>query len=202
MLEKVMDTNEKVLWKGKPDLLIYILGNPIIYFVAIGWALFDFAFLSAFRSVPNAGTNGFLHIFFIFHLFPVWFAILLPIYRSLNYRNIEYALTDKRVYVCGGIFGRDITNMEHREITNLSVDVNFLENIKKVGTINLSYTAGGEGNLRYSFKTSQNQLISIKNPYEVYKLIKKVSLDVATDQAYPNAYRPEENRGYRTEYKK
>lgn len=76
-----------------------------------------------------------------------------------------------------------------------------MENIKGLGTIILAYKGEG-GNSSYSFKADNNKFISIEDPYDVYKLLKKVSLDVTTDQAYPNAYRPEENTGYNTKYKR
>ncbi|MDU5570492.1 MAG: PH domain-containing protein [Peptoniphilus harei] len=200
MIEKIIDDNENILWRGKPNAFLYIVGNPSIYLIAIIWGLFDFFFISSFFR-EFTFINGFFIIFFIIHLFPVWFAILMPIYRIFNYGTIEYAITDKRVYISQGIFGRDVNNFEHRELTNLKVDVNFMENIKGLGTIILVYN-GQEGNSSYSFKADANKFISIEDPYDVYKLLKKVSLDVATDQAYPNAYRPKENEGYNTKYKR
>ena len=199
MIEKIIDDNENILWRGKPNAFLYIVGNPSIYLIAIIWGLFDFFFISSFFR-EFTFINGFFIIFFIIHLFPVWFAILMPIYRIFNYGTIEYAITDKRVYISQGIFGRDVNNYEHRELTNLKVDVNFMENIKGLGTIILVYNGEG-GNSSYSFKADANKFISIEDPYGVYKLLKKVSLDVATDQAYPNAYRPEENTGYNTKYR-
>ena len=200
MIEKIIDDNENILWRGKPNAFLYIVGKPSIYLIALIWGIFDFFFISIFFR-EFSFMNGFFIIFFIIHLFPVWFAILMPIYRVLNYGTIEYAITDKRVYISQGIFGRDVNNYEHRELTNLKVDVNFMENIKGLGTIILAYK-GEEGNSAYSFKADANKFISIEDPYDVYKLLKKVSLDVATDQAYPNAYRPEENTGYNTKYKR
>ncbi|MBS4881715.1 MAG: PH domain-containing protein [Peptoniphilus harei] len=200
MIEKIIDDNENILWRGKPNAFLYIVGNPSIYLIAIIWGLFDFFFISSFFR-EFTFINGFFIIFFIIHLFPVWFAILMPIYRIFNYGTIEYAITDKRVYISQGIFGRDVNNYEHRELTNLKVDVNFMENIKGLGTIILVYNGEG-GNSSYSFKADANKFISIEDPYDVYKLLKKVSLDVATDQAYPNAYRPKENEGYNTKYKR
>ena len=66
----------------------------------------------------------------------------------------------------------------------------------------------GVGSIRFStgelsskgaalFKT----FISVPAPYEVFKQIKTVSVDVKTDWNYPNKLRPEENPGYNTEYK-
>ncbi|MDU3009876.1 MAG: PH domain-containing protein [Peptoniphilus harei] len=200
MIEKIIDDNENILWRGKPNAFLYIVGNPSIYLIAIIWGLFDFFFISSFFR-EFTFINGFFIIFFIIHLFPVWFAILMPIYRIFNYGTIEYAITDKRVYISQGFFGRDVNNYEHRELTNLKVNVNFMENIKGLGTIILAYN-GEEGNSSYSFKADANKFISIEDPYGVYKLLKKVSLDVATDQAYPNTYRPKENEGYNTKYKR
>ena len=200
MIDKIIDDNENILWRGKPNAFLYIVGKPSIYLIAIIWGLFDFFFISSFFR-EFTFIHGFFIIFFIIHLFPVWFAILMPIYRLLNYGTIEYAITDKRVYISQGIFGRDVNNYEHRELTNLKVDVNFMENIKGLGTIILVYNGEG-GNSSYSFKADANKFISIEDPYDVYKLLKKVSLDVATDQAYPNAYRPKENEGYNTKYKR
>lgn len=204
MIEQIIDDNEKILWQGKPDFLLYVVGKPFIYLFAIIWAVLDGLLIPKFFEGAEFFGSPFLILFFVLHLFPVWLAILLPIYRAFNYRNIEYAVTDKRVYVSDGLFGRDISNIEHREISNLSVNVGVLENMKKVGTINLSYM-GPYGPYNrgdsYNINTKGHQLISIPNPYEVYKLIKKVSLDVSTDQAFPNAYRPKENTGYETEYK-
>ena len=138
MIEKIIDDNENILWRGKPNAFLYIVGNPSIYLIALIWGIFDFFFISTFLREFNF-IQGFFIIFFIIHLFPVWFAILMPIYRLLNYGTIEYAITDKRVYISQGIFGRDVNNYEHRELTNLKVDVNFMENIKGLGTIILVY---------------------------------------------------------------
>jgi hypothetical protein len=43
-------------------------------------------------------------------------------------------------------------------------------------------------------------LLHISDPYEVFKRVKHMSLDIQTDIAYPNALRPDENPGYNTEY--
>jgi len=42
---------------------------------------------------------------------------------------------------------------------------------------------------------------NIPDPYEVFKLFKKVSHDVRTDIEYPNKLRPKTNPGYKSDYK-
>ena len=35
MIEKIIDDNENILWRGKPNAFLYILGNPSIYLIAL-----------------------------------------------------------------------------------------------------------------------------------------------------------------------
>lgn len=44
--------------------------------------------------------------------------------------------------------------------------------------------------------------VGIDEPYEVFKRIKEVSVDVKTDWNFPNDMRPEVNSGYRTRYER
>lgn len=215
MLEKIIDHNERILWQGKPNKLLYVIGSPGIYIFALLWGAFDFFFIHTFMAgmsgasdFASSGPEGFgffgglkmfFSLFFLLHLAPVWIAIFSPIYRFFSWHNIEYALTDKRVYLVSGIFGRDIVNIELRDIQNLTVNVNPIENMFQLGTIQLtpdhtSYSSSGRAH-HYG-----HRLKYIQEPYEVYHQIKRVSLDVFTDQMYPNKYRPDENPGYQTRY--
>lgn len=202
MIEQIKDINEQILWSGKPNKLVYIIGSPFFYLFALFWGGFDFLFISKIFSFNSSydssigSVSPFLLLFFAIHLAPVWFAILGPVFRFFAWNNIEYAVTDKRVYLVSGIFGRDITSIEHREAQKLSVDVSPIENMFKIGSIYL--TSYISGNNRSS--TSRYTIKHIGNPYEVYNLIKRVSLDVYTDQQFPNMYRPDENKGYKTKY--
>lgn len=217
MLEKLIDHNERILWQGKPNKLLYVIGSPGIYLFAIVWGVFDYFFINAFMSgmsmsaptefAPSGGfgffgggLQTFFSLFFIVHLAPVWFAILSPIYRFFSWYNIEYALTDKRIYLVSGIFGRDIVNIELRDIQNLSVDVNPIENIFHLGTIQLTPDMGEQYTANRRKISFGHRFKHIENPYEVYHQVKRVSLDVFTDQMYPNKYRPDENPGYQTKY--
>lgn len=220
MFEQMIDHNERILWQGKPNKLLYVIGSPWIYLFAIVWGVFDYFFINAFMS--GMSTNAFLHsapsvdfggfglfaggfqilflLFFLIHLAPVWYAIFSPFYRLLSWHNVEYALTDKRVYLVSGTLGRDIVSIELRDIQNLSVNVNPLENLFHLGTIQLTpdkstYSSSNRRRVHYGHRFK-----NIQEPYEVYHQIKRVSLDVYTDQMYPNQYRPEVNPGYQTRY--
>jgi len=73
-----------------------------------------------------------------------------------------------------------------------------LEKLFNVGSIR-AYT-GETVVTRNSSRSVFNEFISIADPYEVFKQIKQVSVDIKTDWNYPNKLRPEENPGYSTKY--
>lgn len=205
MIEQMMDSNEKILWRGQPDRLTYTIGNPGYILFAFIWGIFDLTILSMFIKVPFQmqefneipQISLFAVVFFIFHMMPVWGAIFGPIYRFFAWNVMEYVLTDKRIYMVSGLIGRDIQNVELYEITQLSVDVGWIEAIRQVGTVRLTPDSGNS-NTRSSVRGLR--LSHIEDPYAVYKQIKQLSLDVTTDHQYPNAYRPAENPGYQTRY--
>ncbi|MDO4789327.1 MAG: PH domain-containing protein [Johnsonella sp.] len=202
MIERMIEQDESVLWSGKPDKLIYSIGSPFFYIFALIWGAVDTGFIFLFMLAGEGAVEGpptvFLIPFFILHMTPVWIAILGPIYRFFSSSKVEYLLTNKRIYIKSGLIGADIRSLELYEVQNLSVDVGLLEKMRGAGTILL--TANAHNSSRNSSSPWKNKLLHISDPYEVYKLIQRVSLDVTTDYQFPNAYRPEENRGYTTRY--
>lgn len=200
---QLLDDNERELWSGRPNAALYIIGNPLFYVFAALWLLFD---LRLFGSFQRADMTGFgpmasmLIPFFLIHLAPVWVAIGGLIYRACAWHKIQYILTDRRIYQSSGLLGTDVSTLELREVSHLSVNVNPIENALGLGTIRLTPDVSvGSGD---SARTvSGYRLRHIKDPYNTYNLIKRVSLDVSTDQRFPNAYRPSENPGYDTRLK-
>ncbi len=209
MIDNMLDPGERVLWRGVPHRGLYVLGSVGLLVFAAIWGAFDFFFIRVMKfgmmGAPGFGAAGgmtfFMIPFFALHLMPVWIAVFGILYRALAYHNVEYVITDKRVYCASGLFGVDVVSVEHREISDLAVDVNPLEKLAGVGTIRLTPdVARGSGkNRRVSHG---HRLKHIEDPYEVFRQLKQVSLDIYTDQQYPNQYRPSENPGYRTTYKK
>lgn len=202
MIDNMLDPGERVLWRGVPHRGLYILGSIGLLIFATFWGMFDLGFITIIRMAGDGGgTIGLFAIpFFALHLMPVWVAVFGILYRAMAYHNVEYVITDKRVYSASGLFGIDVVTVEHRDISNLTVDVNPLEKLAGVGTIRLTPdVATGSGKGRRV--TKGYRLEHIENPYEVFRQLKQVSLDVYTDQQYPNQYRPAENPGYHTKYK-
>ncbi len=202
MIRDMMDSNEYQLWEGKPEKVTYIIGNPVMYVVALVWGAFDFAFIGMMFGVGGGlpmGFGLFMIPFFLLHLMPVWIAVGGPIYRAINWNYIHYVLTDKRIYIQSGIIGRDINVVEFMAISEPEVNVGLIEKLRGCGTIRLTpgVYRDRQGNQR---TTNKGALLHIEDPYNVYKRIKQMSVDIKSDIHYPNALRPEENPGYNTKY--
>lgn len=193
MNDKINDLiaeNEKILWQGTPDKVCYTWCDviPMIPFALI-WLIFDLGFIVAFFSSGQVGEMLFFIIpFFALHLLPVWSVLGKYIKNKLEYPNVVYAITDKRIIFRDGIIGIDLKSVDYAEIDNINVSVNVLEKIKKVGTITCTVD------------TINYKITSVPNPYDLFKKIQKISFDVKTDIEYPNAKRPDNNPGYNTKY--
>ena len=201
MIRNLLDNDEKILWEGKPDKVTYVIGAPFLYIFALIWGSFDFAFIGLFikgGAASGMGVMGFFMVpFFLLHLMPVWIAIGGPVYRIINWNYINYAITEKRVYIETGIIGRDVKVIDFSDIQQPEVNVGVIEKIRNCGSIRLNpfVSSNSEDGRRTAFRAV---LSHIADPYDTFKMLKQMSLDIKTDISFPNAMRPEENPGYNT----
>lgn len=195
--ENVLDANEKLIWSDEPSFWPFMLqALPRLGVSLFGIVIFGSQFqysLENFKEYLRGPDYSFLIFITIF----VSIGFLDVLRLLLSYSNTGYALTDKRVLIRGGFWGTDFKSIDHDKITELLVDVNPIENILKVGTIK-TFT----GKTTEKGSRAYDSIIGIKNPYDIFKQFKTVSLDVKTDINYPNALRPDNNPGYNTVYEK
>ena len=138
-----------------------------------------------------------------------WIGILIaigpPIYAILVHKHVEYVITGKRILVKKGLIGRDFNSIDYEKIQDVSVNVGVIDKIFVTGSI----ISSSAGHLQYArrgrygggYTVPGNIFRSIREPYKVYKLLKRVAMDVKADIYYPTKYRPRENIGYRTKYR-
>jgi len=192
----VKDDDEDFIWIGEPQFFPFICtGIPFLIFGLI-WGAFDyFGFIVHMGTAKNGPPLGFMIPFFTLHLFPFWGSILNMFRLVLVHKNTFYAITNKRVMMRSGFWGIDFNAIDYDKISDIQVTVNPLENMLGVGT--LRFSAG-----KVSSKGSPltEDFIAIAKPYEVFKKVKTVGVDVKTDWNYPNKFRPEDNPGYNTKY--
>lgn len=213
-LELMVGSNEKILWKGKPNKRCFILEgifNPMLPF-ALAWFLFDSLFIATF--IGGAATSGapavfsiFPLIFFLIHLMPVWIYLGGVIFVFRRYQHTEYIVTDKGVYISGGLFSYTCNMKPFTELARVNIHRGIIDQIIEVGDVVLTsnniadyYNSDVRVNGRPVGTGFGITISDIKDYRKVFELIKKLQEDIYTDTMYPNALRPEENQGYRTKY--
>ena len=192
----VKDEDENFIWVGEPMFIPFLCTGIPFLIIGLIWGAMDyFGFIQHIISAKNGPPLGFIIPFFALHLFPFWASILNILRLILVHKNTFYTITNKRVMMRSGFWGIDFNAIDYDKISDIQVTVNPLENILGVGTIRIS---AGKVNSKGSFLT--DDFIAVQNPYEVFKKIKTVMVDIKTDWNYPNKLRPEENPGYNTKY--
>ncbi len=202
--DKVLDGNEKVFWDGKPKFWPFMFGSSILTTIfGLIWVviLIPFILISSF-SIAQDGLAGWG--FFLLTPFLVGIVLVfgIPACQLLVYKNIHYAITNKRVLLQKGLVGRDFEMVDFDQITNAEVNIGLFDKLigGSSGSILIStagsFTQGSNGGLIQKPYILRN----IENPYGVFKFFKKVSHAVKTDIQFPNKYRPTTNPGYNTPY--
>ncbi len=193
-VEDVLYDGEKVLWKGKPNAKSYVLAAMMRMLpIAIIWLIFDGAFIIGIsigisqESIP-LGILGFIIPFFLLHLMPVWMWIGNTVRAFREVKNLEYAITDKRIIIRSGVIGIDFKFINYTEIDSVNVKVGFIDKIFKVGDIYINSSV------------NSGVLWDVSNPYGIARALQKVTTDIKSDIHYPNALRPDSNPGYKTGY--
>ena len=204
-IETFKDDSEQILWKGKPVRSVFIkekIFTPLAIF-ALLWLMFDIIFLSTifFQEdlFSHMGPSKFLLvIFFIFHLFPVWWYLGNIIFSFTSWKNTEYMITDKAIYHLSGIFTTTCNRKTFQEVTNISLHQGIIDKHHNVGDI---FVITGTTVVNGRTRNNGINIIDIEDYEKVYKLISKTGRDIFSDTMYPNDLRPKTNHGYNTEYK-
>ena len=209
-LEAMISPGENILWRGKPQKKCFIfesIFNPLLPFALI-WACVDIGFIVMANKVPQEQVNGgkgfggFMFFFFAIHLMPVWFYLAGVLFSFRKYRNTDYIVTDKGIYISGGVFTYNCQMKPFAELSNVNIHRGIFDQMFGVGDVVLV----SSGFVNYSSSRANNMsknlsLSDISEYQEVFSLVKQLQTDIYSDTMYPNDLRPPENHGYRTEYK-
>ena len=157
-------------------------------------------------SMPTSHSGafgGFIIVFMLFHLMPVWIylgGVLLSVKR---YKNTEYVITERGIYVSGGMFSYTYEMKPFAELSHVRIHRGIFDQKLGVGDVEAS-TSQTFNYANRSNGAISGSIISIKDipDYaEVFNMVKKLQTDIYSDTMYPNELRPKENHGYKTEYK-
>jgi len=194
-LERMLAVGETILWKGKPKKNAFVINSILPMMpVAIIWLAFDSIFvLASFAQGIPLGVRIGMWAFLALHLFPFWAWVASIITANKRYKNIEYAITDRRILIKSGFVGIDYQSINYKDINGVHINVGLMDKLLKVGDIYIDTPN--------KFKKTPNAILDIEDCYDVYTKLQKIILDIQTDIEYPNALRPSENPGYNTKYK-
>lgn len=184
----VKNDNEQILWTDTPVFLPFVLPSFLLGIPFLGFAIFW-----TVTAMSDAGL--------LFGSFGIIFIILglgICFGKIFAFSNTAFAYTQYRVLIRGGFWGTDFISIDYDKITNMEVNVNPIESIENTGSIR--FYSGKTRSTKNGTEAAFDAFAAIKNPYEVFKKIKQISLDVKTDINYPNALRPDNNPGYNTNY--
>jgi len=213
-LEYMLGQDEKIFYKGKPDKLCFFLEsifNPLLPFALI-WGLIDFSIIGAaiFTSLISGtgdfgdfGGMGILALtgFFALHLMPVWIYLGGVLFTARKYKNTEYIITDRGVYISGGVFTYNCEMKPFTDLAHVNVHRGIFDQMLGVGDVVM--ICGHQGyNSRGTHSSGGFTICDIRNFMWVFKLIKDLQTDIYSDTMYPNDLRPKENHGYNTRYSK
>lgn len=198
-LKIIVGSNEKILYEGKPNKKCYIfesIFNPLLPF-ALLWAIVDCSILGGVFFAEGSGNMSFFIIpFMLFHMMPVWIYLVGILFTARRYKNTAYIVTDRAIYVSGGVFTRNISAKPFAELSHINLHRGIFDQMFNVGDI-----IATSNQLTQNGKSTTISIASISNYIDVYNMVKKLQTDIYTDVMYPNAKRPSENPGYNTEYK-
>jgi membrane protein YdbS with pleckstrin-like domain len=182
----VLDDDEIILWQEKPYFLLFVFN---FQHLLVGFGALFLYLIFGSNQLPALNDIA-LFILLVYFFAPI-------IYLAAVYPNTFYAITNRRVMLRGGFFGVDYSSIDYDSIQTASVNVNPLEKIFRVGTIQIY---SGQRNHKGT-DVAQN-ICAIPFPYETYKKMKSTAVDIKSDISYPNKLRPEDNPGYNSKYKK
>lgn len=189
-IEDVLETSEKIIWRG-------IVNRRFLRFKlsALFLLIFIFSIFLMSGKMPDATSSGLpissVKIGWLIVLVCLLFAAINYFYYSIQ----EYVLTNKRVLLKSGLIGTDFNSIYFTEIKSASVQVDLIDKIFSIGTINIdtgkveTYTTGDSQNRTSQTRPAYDKLLHLEKPYEAYQFFQS-----ALSQYKENLYAGQTNK--------
>jgi len=171
-INQILESNEVVEWNSKPDEKVIKLLSLIIGIICGSIILAMLSQNYSNLKLPQNLKLIFLPITFILSIGVVYYI------GKLWYNSIEYIITNKKVILQSGIIGRDFTSIDFDKIRNITVEVNIIGTIFKVGSILIDsgkiktvMDRGSSGISVGKTEVDYDKFLFIKKPYEILKIL-------------------------------
>lgn len=188
---------EAILWRGKPKKGPFIASRSLTLLpIAVLWLIVDLGFVGV--SIFSGDAPWFLIPFLALHMMPVWLWLGNTLTAGKRWKNTMYYVTNRRIIVQSGFFAVNEKSVFYKDIRNAQLQIGLIDKISGTGSIVLD-----DGYYDYRNKKDQQgtKLENLEDAQSAYSRIQQTILDIQTDMEYPNAYRPESNPGYQTDYR-
>ena len=160
---------EHILWRGKPKKSAYIADKALSMLpIAVIWLVFDLNFLRL-----SAG-NGFVILFLLVHMFPVWLWIGSAVTSVLQWKNEDYYLTNKRILIRRGVFKPRRESVFLRDVHSIRTHYGLLDRLFGSGDIYVNYAVHGHGKHR---RTSGWFLMNLADPEPLRERVELLALE-------------------------
>lgn len=211
-LEQMVGTNETIVWRGRPKKCCFILESIFnsMLPIALIWGLFDIVIISMIVGDwgldtgeiigGNAGKAVIIGGMCL-HMMPVWIYLFGVLGSVLKHKHTEYIVTDKGVYISGGVFTFTYEMKPFTDLSHINIHRGVFDQMLGVGDVQLlcEHTGANTGSSGHAHKGFN--ICDISDYQHVFQIVKQLQTDIYADTMYPNDLRPEENHGYQTSYK-
>lgn len=175
-IDTLLAAGEAIIWRGTPKKSAYILSKSAKMMpIALLWLAFDGFFITmlltsnVFAELPPF-MPFFLIGFFLIHLAPVWIWLYGLIRALAEHKNVEYAITDRRLIVKSGVIAPDYKFVFWNDVLSVDCSTGFFDKLLKVGDITVV------ANMQKAVIYDQ------QNPYELQSTLLKI-VDESKKQA-------------------
>jgi uncharacterized membrane protein YdbT with pleckstrin-like domain len=170
---KYLETDEKIIWSGKPVKAPFILKGLSVSAFGFVWLSFSMFTMWLMMFPPIGATVGDLGlgtlVLLVFVLIGFGLTLGPPIPTILRYRKTKYIITNRRLITQTGVIGLDTRFVDLDKIQEVHVKVGLGDKIFGTGSL-MVVTAG------FVFMGVTRPyccFVGLKEPYAVQKLLQE-----------------------------
>ena len=196
-IDGVLTGDEYVLWRGKPKKSAYIWKIIAKWTKEIGmWLLLAvcFAVMTYFFDVSLLGILlvG-ATLMYVLVLVCLWIPKVIGAFRQ--WKNSEYAITNKRVILRNGLKGYEFKSIYYMEIANVLLQAGKTERIFKVANINILLDIK-----QNKSNIIPTEMLCIEDAQDVHSLLNRTFLKMRDDVQYKEKIASEKDPNRISEY--
>ncbi|WP_147677486.1 PH domain-containing protein [Algibacter pacificus] len=169
-LQLILEPNEKLLWKGRPELKTILLFSCLLIIIFLGVSMLFFlnsnnadCIFKGLKTYNIACLQSLNMLCLGFALL----AFLTPFATYVYYDITEYAITSKRILIKTGLIGANVRSIYFSQIKDSFIHVSVLDRLAGSGTI-LIDTGLVKSTKREGGKIIYSRFLFLNAPLKVY----------------------------------